>query len=179
MLAKFGFILLILLFGALAFTGGLLAPPDWRADASALGDRLLSRKGAIGVHTAPATTASAGKPASASTAAPPVSSSALLVTADVGSPAPAAGQPAYALQLGQFVTDDEAAAAEQQAQRLGLPLTRLKVTDADKTTWTVVAAGRFVSADAAQDAAARVQALLKLASTPVIKLPAPAKSAAA
>jgi cell division septation protein DedD len=100
----------------------------------------------------------------------------LLVATDVGAPSsPAAGQPAYALQLGQFVVGGDADALEGQAQRLGLPLRRITAVDPDHASWTVLAIGRFPSPAAAQDAAARVQAVLKLASTPVIRLPAEGK----
>lgn len=177
MLAKFGFTLLVLLFGALAFTGGMMAPDHWRAPVAAFGDKLLSIKPATASTAGTAKAAPASHASIAATAATPLSIDALLVTTEVGAAAPAAGQPAYALQLGQFVSDDEAAQAERQAQPIGLPLVRLQVTDADKTPWTVLAAGRFATAAQAQDAAVRVQVTLKLASTPVIRLPAPAKSA--
>lgn len=177
MFAKFGFTLLVLLFGALAFTGGMMAPDNWRAPVTAFGSRLLSIKPTA---TPPGRTdkaAPTSQAAMAATAAAPVKIDSLLVATEVVAAAPAAGQPAYALQLGQFVTDDEAVEAEQHAQNIGLPLVRLQVTDADKAPWTVLAAGRFATPAQAQDAAVRVQAMLKLPSTPVIRLPAPAKSA--
>lgn len=176
MFAKFGFTLLVLLFGALAFTGGMMAPDNWRAPVTAFGNRLLSNKPAItppGAAKAPATSHAS----IAATAAAPLKIDSLLVTTEVGAATPAAGQPAYALQLGQFVTDDEATEAEQHAQGIGLPLTHLQVVDADKAPWTVLAAGRFATQAEAHDAAVRAQAMLKLPSIPVIRLPAPAKSA--
>lgn len=167
MFAKLGLILLILLFGALAFAGGMMAPDDWRAPMQELAARWRDRP--VSVHAQlPATAASAAAPA---TAASTVSTNALLVTSDVAMPTPAAGQPAYALQLGQFVEAGDADALERAAQALGLPLLRINAVDANHATWTVLAAGRFPSPAAAQDAAVRVQAVLKLASTPVIRLP--------
>jgi SPOR domain len=177
MFAKFGFTLLVLLFGALAFTGGMMAPDNWRAPVTAFGSKLLSIKPAATAAGSTVKAPATSQAAVAATAAAPVKMDSLLVTTDVGAAAPAAGQPAYALQLGQFVTDDEAAEAEQQAQGIGLPLVRLQVVDADKAPWTVLAAGRFTTPAQAQDAAVRVQVMLKLPSIPVIHLPAPAKSA--
>lgn len=171
MFAKLGLILLILVFGLLAFAGGMMAPDAWRAPLQEVAVRMRDAAPAIAAQT-PAPAASAAAPAHAGTT---VSTTALLVTSDVAQAAPAAGQPAYALQLGQFVTADDAGLLEQQAQALGLPLTRIAASDPDRTAWTILAAGRFPSPAAAQDAAARVQATLKLASTPVIRLPADGK----
>lgn len=171
MFAKLGLILLILLFGALAFAGGMMAPDAWRAPLQAFSAHWRDDAAAVASYM-PASAATSTAPAHAASA---VSTSALLVTSDVAAAAPAAGQPAYALQLGQFVTAADAASLERQAQGLGLPLMRIDATDPDRTAWTILAAGRFPSPAAAQDAAARVQATLKLASTPVIRLPAESK----
>lgn len=168
MFAKLGLILLILLFGALAFAGGMMAPDQWRAPMQEIAARWRDRPALATAHV-PAPAASAAMPA---TAASTVSTSALLVTSDVAAAAPAAGQPAYALQLGQFVDAGDADALERQAQGLGLPLQRIAAVDPAHATWTVLAAGRFPSPAAAQDEMPRVQAVLKLASTPVIRLPA-------
>ncbi|GAA0706642.1 SPOR domain-containing protein [Dyella marensis] len=167
MFAKLGLILLILLFGALAFAGGMMAPDDWRAPMQAFAARWRDRPVLAAPHL-PAAAASAAAPAAAASV---VSTNALLVTSDVTAAAPAPGQPAYALQLGQFVDAGDADALERSAQGLGLPLRRIAAVDPDHAAWTVLAAGRFPSPAAAQDAAPRVQAVLKLASTPVIRLP--------
>ncbi|SFS13559.1 Sporulation related domain-containing protein [Dyella sp. OK004] len=171
MFAKFGLILLILLFGALAFAGGMMAPDHWRAPMLKFATSWRTHAVISAVH-APASAASATAPTPSASA---VSTNALLVANDVIALAPAAGQPAYALQLGQFVVAGDADALERQAQALGLPLSRITAVDPDHTSWTVLAAGRFPSPTAAQDAAVRVQAILKLASTPVIRLPAEGK----
>jgi cell division septation protein DedD len=168
MFAKLGLILLSLLFGAIAFAGGMMAPDHWRAP-------MLEFAASWRSH---AVAPSSDAPVSATTVTAPapsasaISTHALLVASDVVTPSPAAGQPAYALQLGQFVVAGDADALERKAQALGLPLSRIAAVDPDHTSWTVLAAGRFLSPAAAQDAAAHVQAVLKLASTPVIRLPA-------
>ncbi|HEY4146726.1 SPOR domain-containing protein [Pinirhizobacter sp.] len=171
MFAKLGLILLIVLFGALAFAGGMAAPDHWRAP-------MLELAASWHAHAAPPTVLVPASPATAATPAPSasaVSTASLLVASDVAAPLPAPGQPAYALQLGQFVVAGDADALERQSQGLGLPLRRISAVDPDHTSWIVLAAGRFPSPAAAQDAAARVQAVLKLASTPVIRLPADGK----
>lgn len=100
-----------------------------------------------------------------------------MVTSEVASAAPAAGQPAYALQLGQFVTANDADALLARAKVLDLPLSHWVATDASHATWTIVAAGRFVTADEASAATARVASVLGVAGGfPVVRLPAPAPS---
>lgn len=172
MFAKLGLIMLIALFGALAFVGGMMAPGQWRAPMQELA---ASWRAHAAVPVAPAPVSAAATAATPARSASAVSTQALLLATDVGAPSPAAGQPAYALQLGQFVAAGDADALEGQAQRLGLPLWRIAAVDPDHASWTVLAAGRFPSPAAAQDAAARVQTVLKLASTPVIRLPAEGK----
>ena len=193
MFAKLGFLLLILLFGAFAFIGGTMAPVAWRQSIASLGERLFERLHAIpSASNLPADAANVAKAAAAGSAAPPretatpavdatapVRLDALLVTTKVGTLTPAKGQPAYALQLGQFVTDAEAAAAERRfrAAGLDLPMTRLAVVDTENEPWTVLAIGRFVNPAAALQAASRVQDALQVRSTPVIQLPPSAKPA--
>lgn len=171
MFAKLGLIVLIALFGALAFAGGMMAPDPWRAPMLEFAASWRAHP-AVPAAPVPVSSATAATPARSASA---VSTQALLVSTDVGAQSPGAGQPAYALQLGQFVVAGDADALEGQAQSLGLPLRRIAAVDPDHASWTVLAAGRFPSPAAAQDFAARVQAVLKLASTPVIRLPAEGK----
>lgn len=172
MFAKLGLILLILLFGALAFAGGMMAPDQWRAPVLEFAASSRTHADVSATH-APTSADGAVAPAPSASA---VSTNALLVSSNVAALAPAAGQPAYALQLGQFVVAGDADALERKAQALGLPLSRITAVDPDHTSWLVLAAGRFPSPAAAQDEAVRVQAVLKLPSTPVIRLPANGKS---
>ncbi|RDS79937.1 hypothetical protein DWU98_15980 [Dyella monticola] len=195
MLTKFGFVVLIVLFGAFAFAGGMMAPATWRQSAQNVGERLshalsslvatARSDSAIASATKASATlalpAPASPAASASSKASPPSLSDLLVKTTVEAPAPATGQPAYALKLGQFVTEDEAIAAQQRwqpaADGLNLPLTTLSVVDSQQQPWTLVAIGQFISAAAAQQMAARVQLAFKIQSTPVIQMPPSAKPA--
>lgn len=160
MFKRLGYLLLI----ALAFAVGTQAPADWRQF--------------IGVQAAQIqrfSHATWSKYASTSTHAP-ASQDSLIVSAQLASPKIPEGQPVYALQLGEFIDDTQAATAMQRyataARTLDLPMTTLAVVDSNKDPWTVLAIGQFPSPDAAEQAAARVQAVVGLESTPVIKLPA-------
>jgi len=213
MFAKFGFLLLILLFGVFAFIGGAMAPDAWQQSIAHIGNHLIDLMHTtssisvistdVACVTKPASAASASNqshdtkcatkasdatgsavpdstpttPAIAATA--PVQLDALLVKTTVATPVPAKGQPVFALQLGQFVTDDEASIAEDhfKAQGLDLPLTKVAVIDSQNASWTVLAIGEFASPAAALQAAPRLQEALDLRSTPLIQLPPSPKPA--
>lgn len=188
MFAKFGFVLLILLFGTLAFMAGAMAPDTWRHAMSTAADRWVTavRELVTTAHpseslavTKKTSTPATTSPAAAASAAPPLQMGALTIKASVGAPAPAAGQPAYAIQLGQYVTSDEAAMAAKRFQALGvgLPFTQVAVVDEKNQAWTILAAGQFTTPSAAQQAANRVQSSLNLDTLPVIKLPPSTKPA--
>lgn len=132
---------------------------------------------APGAAPAPPPLALTPAPAPVEKTTAPVRLDSLLVTAAVASLEPAAGQPAYALQLGQFATDEEAQAASRrfQAAGLGLPLIDLVTLDSANEPWSVVAMGQFPTPEAARREAPRVQNVLNIADTPVIRLPAAPK----
>jgi cell division protein FtsN len=210
MFAKFGFLLLILLFGVFAFIGGAMAPDAWQQSIAHIGNHLIDLMHTtssisvistdVACVTKPASAASASNqshdtkcatkasdatgsavPDSTPTtpAIAPVQLDALLVKTTVATPVPAKGQPVFALQLGQFVTDDEASIAEDhfKAQGLDLPLTKVAVIDSQNASWTVLAIGEFASPAAALQAAPRLQEALDLRSTPLIQLPPSPKPA--
>lgn len=191
MLGKFGLVLLVLLFGACMFVAGVMAPPSLRQPIDALAGHLpdardtataaARRPGApaASASSAPASgTPASATPAAAGTAAP-VRLDSLVVGAHVARPAPAKGQPAYALQLGQFVRDADADAMAARAAKAmpDLPLSRIASVDASGHDWTVVAIGRYVSPDDSQRDAALLRASLDLGDLPVIRLPEPPPSA--
>ncbi|GGA20912.1 SPOR domain-containing protein [Dyella nitratireducens] len=160
MLKRLGYLLLI----ALAFAVGTQAPADWRqfigmqaTQIQRLSSVTWSKYASKYVRT-------------------PASQDSLVVATQVASPKIPEGQPIYALQLGEFIDDIQASVAMQRyaaaARTLDLPMTTLAVIDSNKDPWTVLAIGQFPSQDAAEQAAARVQAAVGLESTPVIKLPA-------
>ena len=156
MFKRLGYLLLI----ALAFAVGTQAPPTWRqfiGIQTAQIQRLSSATWSKYVRT-------------------PASQDSLVAATRVASPTIAEGQPIYALQLGEFIDDAQASAAMQRydaaARTLGLPMTTVAVVDSNKDPWTVLAIGQFPTQDAAEQVAARVQAVVGLENTPVIKLPA-------
>ncbi|MET0616266.1 MAG: SPOR domain-containing protein [Luteibacter sp.] len=173
MLVRLGLILLVVLFGACCFAAGMLAPDAWKTRLGLTGDDAFGRpsESVPKMHPAPSSTATS-KPATTSTV-PPTATTALLVATEVAQPAPAPGQPGYALQLGQYASGTDAEAAMRRGARAmpGLALDRFDTVDAARRTWTVVALGRYVSADAARQAAPRLQAVLGVVDLPVIRLP--------
>jgi cell division protein FtsN len=194
MFAKLGLLVLIIVFGACMFVAGTMAPDSMRQPLATLGDRLSGTETATPVAAvkSPAPVASrsvaamplaVGSPAPEPSGTPkkgaPVRLDSLLVTAAVDEPAPDKGKPAYALQIGQFATDEDADAAVQRVEKagLGMPLAHVATLDAENEPWTVVAIGQFASTSAAVRAAPRVQSVLGIRETPVIKLPPPAEPA--
>lgn len=185
MLRKLGLLLLVVLFGACMFVAGVAAPDAWRTSISA---RLP-----FGAVSAPASAASVvaaeqsiAAPATAATspskaASTPPKMDSLLVSTQVQPPTAAAGKPAFALQLGQYASAAAATTAAADYQRSGLryALVRLQVADSGGATWTVLAIGRFPSAELAAHAEPQVRGTLKLSRVlRVIRLP-PAKPAGA
>ena len=176
MFAKLGLLVLIVVFGACTFVAGTMAPDTIRQPLATLGDRLSGKETATPVAAvkspAPVTSPS---PAATPRKSAPVRLDSLLVTAAVDEPAPDKGKPAYALQIGQFATDEDADAAVQRVEKagLGMPLAHVATLDAENEPWSVVAIGQFASASAAVRAAPRVQSVLDIRETPVIKLPPP------
>lgn len=184
MLGKFGLILLVLLFGACMFVAGMMAPSTWRYSLlTVLGPHVPEPH-----NTSPLLAAKAGKrgasraavasPATSALAAP-MDLDQLLIGSHLATPSPAKGQPAYALKLGQFLRDAdvEAMARRAQAAAPDLPVSRITGVDATGQTWTVLAVGRYVSPQATQRDAARLQETLRLDDLPAIRLPPPSAEA--
>ena len=191
MVAKAGFIVLVLLFGALMFMAGTLAPPGIGQTVTGAANQLAaylpgakdvgakpkpesaSKAGAsAGAASAPAS-ASASAAASAAASAPePLAASSLLIP----TPLPEAGK--YALQAGQFTHETDASALYAKIQSVKLPAQKVaNVRDQGGALWTVVAVGPYASLDEARTANSMVAAQLGLIGPlPLILLPAPAKS---
>lgn len=181
MLDKFGLILLVLLFGACMFVAGMMAPSAWQHS-------LLAVLGPEPHDTPPLLAATAGKRdasraaiASPATSAPaaPMDLDQLLIGSRLATPSPAKGQPAYALKLGQFLRDAdvEAMARRARAAAPDLPVSRITGVDATGQTWIVLAVGRYVSPQATQRDAVRLQETLRLDDLPAIRLPPPSAEA--
>lgn len=168
MLAKFGLILLVLLFGVLMFAAGALAPSDWRQSVSKLAEEAqatISGK-AKAAATVPA---SAEKPKAAEEA--PISYESLLLSA---APAP---NTRYALELGLYT---EAAATERLQQKLAaqkIPFKLIPVIDRSGARWVVLAAGAYASPEDARNARPTMAKDLEVTQpVTVIQLPTEKKS---
>ena len=165
MLIRLGLLLLILAFGACCFAAGLFAPDAWRTVFQPLAGKASPSK------TSPRPGTSHAIVATASSASPPTSS--LLVETTVAQAAPAPGQPAYALQMGQYASAVDADSAQKRGRTElpDMPIRRFDTFDAAHRTWTIVAIGRYPSSDMAHQAAPRLQARLGVADLSVIRLP--------
>lgn len=178
MIAKFGFILLVVLFGTLMFVAGTMAPPSLHdyvthavagiapqsvATAKAAGTAGTSTQAASGAANAPAKGDDKDKPL-------PYQS--LLLR----SPLPAKAK--YALQAGMFSDAAAANGLNARLTKLGYPSQVIAVVDTDQQTWQVVTAGSFDNLDDADAARSRLAQALGLAQPPsTIVLPPPPKPA--
>ncbi len=165
MIAKFGLILLVLVFGALMLLVGLMAPDSIRRPLAGLGGRLQPPRVAAKLPSAPAPSASPAAK-SAETQPQPIPYQTLLIP----SPLPPDGQ--YALQLGSYPTSSGAAVWVKRVQDSGVPVSQIAVLDQNGERWFAVAAGQYTSPDEAR--AARISLSRTLALTQpltVIRLP--------
>lgn len=173
MIAKLGFILLVLAFGLGMFVAGSLAPASLR-------QAITAKSRQLGVPWA-----GPAKKAAAPTAAPPAADAkkgpqqiayqSLLLH----SPLPAKAK--YALQVGMFSDAAEADEMSQRIDALGLayPVRVIAVVDPDHLPWQVVAVGDFDTLAAAYSARAPITARLGLAQPPsLLLLPPPKKKPA-
>jgi cell division septation protein DedD len=175
-IAKAGFILLVLLFGALMFMAGTLAPPGIGQTVTGAANHLAAYlPGAKDVEARlkPESASKAGAPtgaaASAAASAPEaLAASSLLIP----TPLPEAGK--YALQAGQFTHEADASALYAKIQSAKLPAQKVaNVQDQGGALWTVVAVGPYASLDEARTANSVVAAQLGLIGPlPLILLPA-------
>ena len=183
MVAKAGFILLVLLFGALMFMAGTLAPPGigqtvtgaanhlaaYLPGAKDVEARLTPESASKAGASTGAASAPTGAAASAAASAPEaLAASSLLIP----TPLPEAGK--YALQAGQFTHEADASALYAKIQSAKLPAQKVaNVQDQGGALWTVVAVGPYASLDEARTANSMVAAQLGLIGPlPLILLPA-------
>jgi len=172
-MAKFGFLLILILFGLLMFAAGSLAPASFRESAQSMITRgkdelaaltgFASREANSASKPAPASAA----PASAAAKADPIPAENLIIP----SPLPDKGQ--YGLQLGQFADAAQAKELSGRGNALKLPMILLDTIDQSGKRWAVVAAGPYVSPDEAR--AARTPVARELGFTepmPMILIPA-------
>ncbi|WP_141213318.1 SPOR domain-containing protein [Janthinobacterium sp. PC23-8] len=173
MIARFGFIFLLLGFGLLMFAAGLLAPASlrqpvqgWSAQLLALAGQEAARVPAASAAIAPARSAAAPA-AAAPAAAPPVPAESLLLP----TPLPAKGS--YGVQAGQFATLDAAQALLRQMRSLYLPcMPPIAVVDRTGLQSFVAAVGPYASLAEAREARRQVAQSLQQLTPPLILLPA-------
>ena len=147
MIAKLGFILIVLLFGALMFVAGTLAPKAVREPIVNAAGQLMARLPTSG----DAKSASRDAPSEAGTSAgkeddKPLPYETLLLRR----PLPDKAQ--FALQVGVFA---EAAGADPllgRLRKLGYRSKAIPVVDQNGALWVVLAAGQFASPDDARAA---------------------------
>jgi cell division protein FtsN len=176
MIAKFGFTLILAVFGALMFFGGILAPESIKRPATDFAQRAAQKFNDVFSKTAPAKADAAAatgvaptaSAAGAAKAADPIPAEALLIP----TPWPEAGQ--YAVQAGQFADAAQADALGKRIKEMKLPFDKvLDVVDQAGQRWAVVAVGPYASADAARGARVAIASDLHLSEAlPLILLPA-------
>ena len=176
MIAKFGFILLVILFGALMFIVGTMAPPSLHSYVAAgianvVPHSAVMKAGTTGADTNTASGA-ASAPAKGDDKNKPLPYQSLLLR----SPLPAKAQ--YALQAGMFSDAAAANGLNARLTKLGYPSQIIAVVDTDRQTWQVVAAGSFGSLNDTDAARIRLEQTLGLAQPPsTIVLPPSPKPA--
>ena len=160
MLAKIGFILIVLVFGALMFVAGTLAPESVRGSVASSAQELIDRLPLGGKASA----SSAAATAAAGEETPAAEEQQALIhyeTLLLPTPLPEKGQ--YALQVGLFADLASTSVLADRLQALGYATQAIAVVDQNGQPWVVLAAGTFPSPDAARDARAPVARGLGLA----------------
>jgi cell division septation protein DedD len=176
-MGRFGFLLVLAMFGALMFVAGALAPASLTAPLRSLAasaQKLASVKAppaAVALSAAKAAAAADASGSATAAAKPdPIPLENLLL------PATPTAKGQYGLQLGQF---EHSAEAQQLHERLRIgkfPGVVLETVDQDGRRWSVVASGPYPSQDLARAARAPlVQVLGVTGPMPVIQWPAPVK----
>ncbi|HYD80190.1 MAG TPA: SPOR domain-containing protein [Paucimonas sp.] len=175
-MAKFGFLLVLALFGALMFIAGTMAPKSFGETIHAT---LAAAKNQVGLGAKPvppgaadaAKAPAAGADAANSQAkADPIPSENLILP----TVPPDKGQ--YGLQLGQFADAEQAKELSGRIAALKLPTALLDTIDQAGTRWTVVAVGPYGSPDEARAIRIQIARALGFAEAmPLILMPAPPK----
>jgi hypothetical protein len=165
MMAKFGFLLLLGVFGSLMFLCGVLAPESVRLPVSGAAAQTLARAESVLGRARPA---SAGAPASAAgaSAAP---------SAKAGPPPVPAEKGRFAVEAGRFTDALPAQELGKRLQSLRLPVEQvIEAVDQGGAHWWIVPVGPYASPAEARAARVRVAQELQVDSLlPLMMLPAP------
>jgi cell division septation protein DedD len=179
MLAKYGLIVLTLVFGAVAFSAGMLASPSLKQDVIALYANVSQKlseittplKSEIAKPIAAASsgsgqqtsTSAAGKTANTANPAIPTHAASSPATAASASASASTPYPAgslmltgamapsltYTLQAAQFSLDKPATQLANSIQSQGVTSTVVLMSESQSRSWSVVTVGRFGSAEEA------------------------------
>jgi hypothetical protein len=178
MMAKFGFVLLLAVFGGVMFLCGVLAPAALRDPVSGAADRTVAQlESALGRKAAPAGAAPAAAGASAGASAKggpaPVPAEQLLL------PAPLPEKGRFAVEAGRFTDAQPAQELGKRLQSLRLPVVNvIEAVDQGGAHWWIVPVGPYASPAEARAGRVRVAQELKVDSLlPLIMLPAQAPKA--
>lgn len=176
MMAKFGFVLLLAVFGSLMFLCGVLAPTALRDPVSGAAGRAVAQvESALGRKAAAAGGAASGAAgasagASATEGPPPVPAEQLLL------PAPLPEKGRFAVEAGRFTDAQPAHDLGKRLESLRLPVEKvIEAVDHGGAHWWIVPVGPYASPAEARAGRVRVAQELKVDSLlPLIMLPAPA-----
>lgn len=172
MLLKLFFVLLVMLYGALMFIGGTIAPDSIRLPTARIAQQVTDQLPLFGKKAeAPATAAAPDKAAAQET---PVPQESLLL------PSPLPAQGAYALQIGQFSSPEAAELLRKRAAANNLAVRILATVDRQGQNWWLTVITGYTSPDEAKTQRPAVAQLINgIEEAPILLLPpsppAPAK----
>lgn len=166
MLSKLFFVLLVILFGALMFIGGAIAPDRIRLPTANIAAQAAALLPFFDKKTDIAPTASTQDKATTSDTPLPLES--LLLP----SPLPATG--AYALQVGQFSNSEAAQLLQKRAAANNLTAHVLATIDRQGQNWWLTVITGYTSPDEAKTQRALVAQLINgIEEAPILLLPPP------
>ncbi len=166
MLLKLFFVLAVVLFGALMFLAGALAPEHVRTPTARIAARVVAALPFLN-EDKPLAKVAAEPAKDDGKKVPPVALESLLLP----TPLPAKGS--YALQVGQFGTAEAADLLLKKFAGGDLPAAAIAVVDRSGQPWWIVAVGQFGQPDEARTARGKlVGQLASSEEMPVILLPA-------
>jgi len=173
MFTKFGLVVLVVVFGALLFVLGLLAPEPVRRSVTQWTYNITAAREATTVKSPPkALAAAANASATKKSGAAPIPYAQLLI------PTPPPPHGTYSLQLGLYPTTAGADDWVKRARAADVPASTISVLDENGQSWIAVAAGEYNSPEEARAARISLTRTLTLVQPlMVIRLPSQPSSA--
>ena len=165
MLSKIFFVLMLLIFGGLLFTAGVLAPESVKTPTANVAHKAMAALPFV--STARNSDTKPTNEEKKAPTAPPVPAESLLLP----TPLPPQGQ--YALQIGQFGSTESADVLLKRAQSAGVVANKIAAVDRSGQTWWIVAVGNYAQPEEARTARITIaREISALEEMPVILLPA-------